>query len=91
MRGREIREKRDKGGEKMKKVFFISLLFIFWFILVPWALLVFEMNKIIRRSEKNWHTGKEKLLRKWWMSVGVLFKGEKNLAYVERISQLKRD
>ena len=37
-------------GEKMKKVFFISLLFIFWFILVPWASLVFEMNKIIRRS-----------------------------------------
>ena len=64
MRGREIREKRDKGGEKMKKVFFISLLFIFWFILVPWALLVFEMNKRIRRGEKNWPTGIEKPLRK---------------------------
>ena len=36
----------------MKKVFFISLLFIFWFILVPWALLVFETNKIIRRSQQ---------------------------------------
>ena len=36
----------------MKKVFFISLLFIFWFILVPWALLVFETNKIIRRSHQ---------------------------------------
>ena len=91
MRRREIREKRDEGGEKMKNVFFISLLFIFWFILVPWALLVFEMDKIVRRSEKNWHTGKEKLFRKWWMSVGVVSKGEKNLAYVERISQHKRD
>ena len=35
-------------GEKMKKLFFISLLFIFWFILVPWALLVFEMNKRLK-------------------------------------------
>jgi hypothetical protein len=50
MRGHEIREKTDERGEKMKNVLFILLLFIFWFILVPWALLVFEMNKIIRRS-----------------------------------------
>ena len=37
----------------MKKVFFVSLLFIFWFILVPWAFLVFETNKIIGRSSPS--------------------------------------